>query len=512
MLNLNEVSGVKSSPISKNILENSIGNNTLKDSRAYSNYEFLVDSIENGSFRAPSVILASGSGGFYPKTAEYQNNFYSANIFGRDDYLNSWQESYRTDEAFELTYYDGSTIFREFKIDPGTGRGKIKSLETRNGNLPGQAGFTQFIMGYNADASVDDVGFYRHNFRTRHSSTNNNENAIDVFLWDSSKDSKTALGSRRVISLYGNGNFELVSGTSIFGPVNISISTTAEKNTERDTLAVDGKGVIYFNETTNKLRYSEDGGLFKNFGAGSGADFALETCSLNKCSLVNTPTHTGDKNQNNVKNFSFVVRMYSHKKAKIKKIYVPTVGGSMQVAIYSDEINEFSENGPSRYSSEQLIAYSKQYAGRNAGGAGSPFYTPFSVQLDNPTYWEFYDRYNANPSTTITEAIVAGSFSIAISVSWDQTETISSVMAELLPYYISDPTKIDNLTNNGTNGMNFEMLTYDMANDTNPTSSSNYTLHSNKADRVSMSITQQHFQKLLNFVPYIKVVLEPVEA
>lgn len=280
MLNLNEVSGVKSSPISKNILENSIGNNTLKDSRAYSNYEFLVDSIENGSFRAPSVILASGSGGFYPKTAEYQNNFYSAHIYGRDDYLNSWQESYRTDEAFELTYYDGSTLFREFKIDPGTGRGKIKSLETRNGNLPGQAGFTQFIMGYNADASVDDVGYYRHNFRTRHSSTNNNENAIDVFLWDSTKDSKTALGSRRVISLYSNGNFELVSGTSIFGPVNIAISTTAEKTTEKNSLAVAGKGVIYYNESKNRFRYSENGKDFKYFGSGSGGSGGIESCNL----------------------------------------------------------------------------------------------------------------------------------------------------------------------------------------------------------------------------------------
>jgi hypothetical protein len=152
MLNLKDVTGVESSPISKSILENSLGNSILKDSRAYANYEFLLSSIQNGSFKAPSVIFASGDGTFYPKNTAYQGDFYSANILARDGYTNSWMTSYGTDENFNLSYYDGSKLFKSLSIDPATGKGKIRSLEVRNGNLPGQAGFVQFLLGFNESA------------------------------------------------------------------------------------------------------------------------------------------------------------------------------------------------------------------------------------------------------------------------------------------------------------------------------------------------------------------------
>jgi hypothetical protein len=272
MLNLKDVTGVESSPISKSILENSLGNSILKDSRAYANYEFLLSSIQNGSFKAPSVIFASGDGTFYPKNTAYQGDFYSANILARDGYTNSWMTSYGTDENFNLSYYDGSKLFKSLSIDPATGKGKIRSLEVRNGNLPGQAGFVQFLLGFNESASTNDNGKYRHNFRTRHSTTSNSENAIDIFLWDYVNDSANAVGSRRVFSLYGTGSVEIVSGTQIFGPVSIAITTTGEKVIEQSTLAQTGKGVIYYNQSENKFRYSENGGLFKYLGGGSGGE------------------------------------------------------------------------------------------------------------------------------------------------------------------------------------------------------------------------------------------------
>ena len=510
MLNLNEVSGVKSSPISKNILENSIGNNTLKDSRAYSNYEFLLDSIENGSFRAPSVILASGSGGFYPKTAEYQNNFYSAHIYGRDDYLNSWQESYRTDEAFELTYYDGSTLFREFKIDPGTGRGKIKSLETRNGNLPGQAGFTQFIMGYNADASVDDVGYYRHNFRTRHSSTNNNENAIDVFLWDSSKDSKTALGSRRVISLYGNGNFELVSGTSIFGPVNIAIGTTAEKTAEKDALAVAGKGVIYYNESKNRFRYSENGGEFKYFGSGGGT-FVLESCNLNKTMRIDPPEIISN-GPSAYSEMAFVTRFYSPVKAKIKRIYIPGVyGGSLKVGVYRDDAS--SSVGSFRCVTERLMLSKLVYANGDSTG-NNPGYT-LDVNVDDD-WLRSIDRSFSYTS----DAIVDGNFAIAIGNGHNNSQKAESIYAEMMPEYSLEGQ--DN-TVAGTSHFNFKFMMYD-SNDTeiltNTASFNDYDYaigHEGVAGLLSGTIRQNDgnsrliVQTKIPFIPYIMVILETVE-
>lgn len=279
MLNLKDVTGVESSPISKSILENSLGNNILKDSRAYANYEFLLSSIQNGAFKAPSVIFASGDGTFYPKNTAYQGDFYSANILARDGYTNSWMTSYGTDESFNLSYYDGSRLFKSLNIDPSTGKGKIRSLEVRNGNLPGQAGFVQFLLGYNESASTNDNGKYRHNFRTRHSTTSNSENSIDIFLWDYVNDSANAVGSRRVLSLYGTGSIEIVSGTEIFGPVSIAITTSAEKTIEQNTLAQSGKGVIYYNQNQNRFRYSENGGPFKYLGSGGGA--GIETCSFN---------------------------------------------------------------------------------------------------------------------------------------------------------------------------------------------------------------------------------------
>jgi hypothetical protein len=285
MLNLKDVTGVESSPISKSILENSVGRNNLKDSRAYSNYEFLLSSVKSGAFKAPSIIFASGDGTFFPKNTAFQVDFYSANVLSRDGYNNSWITRYGTDESFGLSYYDGSTLFKSFNIDPASGKAKIRSVELRNGNLPKESGLVQLLLGYNESASTNETGNYRHNFRTRHSPTDNSENAIDVFLWDKNNDSIGAVGSRRVLSLYGTGSLEIVCGTEIFGPVLISIETPSDKTAEQNLLAQDGKGVIYYNESKNRFRYSENGGPFKYFGSGAGSSVVSTT--LGACAPFN---------------------------------------------------------------------------------------------------------------------------------------------------------------------------------------------------------------------------------
>lgn len=282
MLNLKDVTGVEASPISKSILENSLGSNNLKDSRAYSNYEFLLSTIKSGTFKAPSIIFASGDGTFFPKATAYQVDFYSANVLARDGYTNSWITTYGKNESYNLSYYDGSTLFKSLSIDPASGKAKVRSLEVRNGNLPTEAGFVQFLLGYNESASTNDEGKYRHNFRTRHSTEDNSENAIDVYLWDKDNDSAGAVGSKRVLSLYGTGSLEIVCGTEIFGPISIAIDTSADKLVEQNTLAQTGKGVIYYNEDKNKFRYSENGGPFKYFGSGSGVS-SNESVGLSAC-------------------------------------------------------------------------------------------------------------------------------------------------------------------------------------------------------------------------------------
>lgn len=338
MLNLKDVTGVESSPISKSILENSLGNNNLKDSRAYANYEFILSSLQDGSFKAPSVIFASGNGTFYPKNTAYQGEFYSANILAREGYTNSWMTSYGIDENYNLSYYDGSTLFKSLSINPATGRGKIRSIEVRNGNLPGQAGFVQFLLGYNESASTNNVGKYRHNFRTRHSTLSNSENAIDLYLWDYINDSENDVGSRRVFSLYGTGSVEIVSGTQIFGPLNIVIETEEELDNEQSTLAIPGKGVIYYNESKNRFRYSENGNAFKYFGTGNGGS-NFESASLVGCS---TFRHLGGNLDSPHAIGSYFFAKDEMEIARVCTV-IPTMesmaAGDIQFAIYKPQYN-----------------------------------------------------------------------------------------------------------------------------------------------------------------------------
>ena len=222
---------------------------------------------------------------------------------------------------------------------------------------------------------------------------------------------------------------------------------------------------------------------------------------LNKCQLVDIPGYSGNKSSD-YKSYSYVVRMYSHKKAKIKKIYIPSNSGPMQVAIYADNLSNSPDNGFS--STDYLIAYNKQYGLQNKGNIYCPAYVPDSVNLDSDA-WEFYNKYDNRPSTTINEAIVIGLFAISISVNWEDYDQLEAVAAELLPF------GVDILTSNDNNAMNFKYETYAMDEDLNPTMSIKYTAHSSKSDKVSMSIMKPKFKNALNFVPYVKVVLEPVE-
>ena len=340
MLNLSDISGVASSPISKSVLENSIGNSSLKNSRAYANYENFLSQLSDQSYKAPSIIFASGNGSYYPTNTSSGLQFYSSFILGRDKYLNNWQLSHRIDDIFELSYFDGSTVFNCLSIDPSNQRIKTRSLETRNGNKSTYATYSQLIFGYDNTASTTETGIYRHNIRTRHDPNNNMENAIDVFLWNT-LDSNTALGSRRVLSLYGNGNEELVSGFRIDGGINVDISTPSTRTSEQTNYALSGKGVIYFNTSVNKYRYSENGGAFKYLGSGSGGGSGIiQSCDLNQCGpyselLVDKP---------------IAIMMHSVGDLSINKISIATMVGSTDginigLAIYKPSVNTNTLSG-----------------------------------------------------------------------------------------------------------------------------------------------------------------------
>lgn len=269
MLNLSQVSGVKGSPISKSILENAIGVSHLSDSKAYSNFEFMSNMVRDGAFGAPISTIAMGSGKS-PLLVTGQTNFFSSSILARTGYKNSWHSFYNVNEALSVEYFTGSSLFKRFSIVAETGKVNVRAINTRNGNTRGKAGLVQHILGYNGLPNASEVSQYSHNIRTRHDASVAGENAIDFFTW-SPVDAIGDMGSRRVLSLYGNGSVEIVNGGLVNSGVDVTINTSNE-----DAMAVSGKGVIYFNKNSGKYRYSENGGKFKNFGSGSGG-VSIET-------------------------------------------------------------------------------------------------------------------------------------------------------------------------------------------------------------------------------------------
>ena len=230
-----------------------------------------------------SVILAMGSGSNYTLGSSVLFDTYSKIILGKTGYENRWQLNYHvTDENFIISYFDGNLQFKRFSIDYSSGTLKGKNLDLRNGNQLYCNSNYQLSFGYSSEASYEDISQYRHNIRSTFSNAKgyNSENALDFYMWDVNNDTPDEIGSRHVYRLNALGNEELISGFRIDGGVNytLTVDPTTRLATTTDEMAnysVLGKGIIYYNSYTNTYRYSENGGVFKEFASKSDIATAL---------------------------------------------------------------------------------------------------------------------------------------------------------------------------------------------------------------------------------------------
>ena len=214
-----------------------------------------------------SVILAIGSGHILTSSnVSYSIGLYSSFVLGRTGYNNRWDISYQNNENFLVSYFDGNTYFKRFTVDYSTGNAKVRNVDIRNGNNPNCNAYYQLAFGVSAESAYEDYSQYRHNLRTSHSGIAqlNSENAVDLYLWDINNDTPDEIGSKHVVRWNAIGNEELISGFRIDGGVSFTVVTPTDKTNEQTNFAIPGKGVIYYNKSTNTYRYSVNGGLFND--------------------------------------------------------------------------------------------------------------------------------------------------------------------------------------------------------------------------------------------------------
>lgn len=269
--NLQEFGNTPNTAINKSESISSIPSYLRKNKQVFNadiaNYEYNSDASN-----VDSVILAMGEGHLLNSSnVSYKLGVYSSFVLGRKGYNNRWDASYQDSENFLLSYFDGSSYFKRLTIDYVTGNLKTRTIDLRGGNTPNCNAYSQLAFGASGESSFEDYSQYRHNFRTSHTAIAdlNNENAIDIYLWDANNDTPDELGSRHVLRLNALGNEELISGFRIDGGLAVPVTTTQNKNDERDNYAIPGKGVLYYNTISNTFRFSQNGGLFKEIGDAS---------------------------------------------------------------------------------------------------------------------------------------------------------------------------------------------------------------------------------------------------
>lgn len=291
MNNVSHNAGLTPVPLSNNVLNNT-PSKILSQVNSFTNYEAVLKDLASANTVAPTFILAMGDGSSnIPKNSSYEFDFYSAYILGRTGYNNAWVQNYQKSEKYTISYFDGSTVFKRFSIENETGKLLGRSIELRNGNIPFTSANTQLVFGWASDSKINETSTLRHSFKTVHSQTIASENAMDIYLWNPVNDQPTSMGSRHVARFNGIGNFEIIRGSEVMGGVAQALSSTPsspELIAEQTALAITGKGVLYYNTTLGRFRYSENGSEFYFFGNGAGS--AVVNLPANQIAIGNGPT------------------------------------------------------------------------------------------------------------------------------------------------------------------------------------------------------------------------------
>lgn len=334
-------------------------------------FNFKESTLDANNSVAKKLFLC----GTYESTATTLfDDFYSLAIFARSSDSKSWFiGNYKNSElsisktgdyygVFDIKYFDGSTILERLRLDNLTGTLSTITNETRNGNRVGTSKVQQ-TFGYNENRNIQSAAYARHNIRTQHSYSNDEQNSINFYVWGTTDldtsytstnlNNQNILGSTNVFSLLGSNSAKINNGTLRIGESNKDIDLSGSKIFDTETLnnetALLGKskeGVIYYNKSISKFRYSENGGAFKSFDASADAKF-LESSPLQMCSGYNMDTSFYAQTDRYTLGTTFLIQGTHH----LKSIYVsldfstysPSVIDKLSVAIYSNPVKNSSD-------------------------------------------------------------------------------------------------------------------------------------------------------------------------
>lgn len=169
----------------------------------------------------------------------------------------------------------------------------------RRGNSANGTTTNQLLFSFNPNTE------YRHAINTRHSSTTDQGNAFDFFVWDQGTDASTAIGTKRVLSIDGNGTL---------GSVGIGTSTPATRLHVNGTdgvvrigsLATGGSNIVTPTAATDKLLYADANGDVKAINGGTTGQVLSYTASgpaWNNTASSNNWGLTGNAGTNPTTNF-----------------------------------------------------------------------------------------------------------------------------------------------------------------------------------------------------------------
>jgi hypothetical protein len=99
----------------------------------------------------------------------------------------------------------------QVQLDVAGTRTDGKSLQLRSGDSATSIDSSQVIFSYNGQP-YNDAG-YAHSIRTRHNGGAEAGNAIDFWVWDQATDTSSTMGTKRVMTLDGNGRVGIGNAT-----------------------------------------------------------------------------------------------------------------------------------------------------------------------------------------------------------------------------------------------------------------------------------------------------------
>jgi len=176
------------------------------------------DASVTGSLYVTQVISGSALTGSSVEATQITGSIISASNFygdgsgltGIPDLTGSWDVN-----GSSIYYNDGSVGIGiedpQVLLDVDGSNVGSKSLQLRSGDASDGTDSAQVLFTYNG-SPYNSAG-YAHSIRTRHNGGAEAGNAIDFWVWDQATDTSSTMGTKRVMTLDGNGRVGIGNAT-----------------------------------------------------------------------------------------------------------------------------------------------------------------------------------------------------------------------------------------------------------------------------------------------------------